>query len=293
VKRLLLAFLALTIVVSAGAREGPILKEFLWIAPDADKTLAASRAPGDCEALTLSPQAEIGRTVFRSPGLLGGPAARLGLSCEACHTNGRANALFFLPELTTKAGHADVTSEWSSKVRGDGVMNPVAIPDLAGVALRPTFGAARDQSLRHFVRGVIVEEFQGVAPDGEMLDALVAYLSALDAAACESSAPVTLAGAGADVLRAHAAMAHARDEQTRAVMAFSVRHALERIVERLPEPRFTPTRARLQSLARAVGQDSASDLWAAQFQVELKYLQRHVRATYFHAPTLRRALNAR
>jgi hypothetical protein len=128
---------AALLVLAAAPATPQLLREQSWTAPG--ETLAHNMiaTPAECIA-TRTRETEIGRALFRSPTLLGGPAARLGLSCNACHNNGRANARFMLPELTDRMGAADVTSEWASHVRGDGVMNPVNIPDLAGVGARTT-----------------------------------------------------------------------------------------------------------------------------------------------------------
>lgn len=160
------ALLAAGFVVLVGAAPAgttQIVRAQAWTAPGPSLAHDLTHAPGECVA-RRSIEVEAGRALFRSPGLLGGPAARAGLSCQACHTNGRVNDKFFLAELTDRVGAADATSEWASKVRGDGVMNPRDIPDLVGVGDRATLGQARDPSLEHFVFGVISEEFQGDPP---------------------------------------------------------------------------------------------------------------------------------
>ena len=113
---------------------------------------------------------EIGRALFRSPDLAGRAGGAGGLSCNACHSNGRVNARFLLPELTDRAGAADVTSEWSSKTRGDGVANPVRYSGSRGRRRSATASDTRATlRLEHFVHGVIVEEFQGEAPPAQAL----------------------------------------------------------------------------------------------------------------------------
>ncbi|MFL6729987.1 MAG: hypothetical protein ACJ8EZ_08675, partial [Sphingomicrobium sp.] len=42
----------------------------------------------------------VGRALFRSPLLLGGQAARAGLSCASCHRNGRSNPHFHFPGIS-------------------------------------------------------------------------------------------------------------------------------------------------------------------------------------------------
>src|SRR5205085_9644502 len=128
----------------------PALRAQIWTEHSATLAHDLTSNPGECLNAPQEPDArahvEVGRALFRSPALLGGPAARTGLSCNSCHSNGRVNARFLLPELTNRAGAADTTSEWASKVRGDGIVNPRDIPDLVGVGAKATHGHLNDPS---------------------------------------------------------------------------------------------------------------------------------------------------
>jgi hypothetical protein len=271
-----------------------------WTAPGASLAHDLTHAPGECLA-RRSTEVEVGRALFRSPGLLGGPAARAGLSCQACHTNGRVNGEFFLAELTNRAGAADATSEWASKMRGDGVMNPRDIPDLVGVGDRAALGQARDPSLEHFVLGVISEEFQGVSPPDEALRSLMAYLRALRVDACGSrETQITLALSADDVRRAVSA-AEASDPQTAYLLLFAAQDAVGRIAERLPQSRFGRERSRLEALARELGsirseQNASLALsvvlpgWRARFDATVAQAARREDETYFNEETLSAAL---
>ena len=115
---------------------------------------------------------EVGRAAFRTPLLLGGQAARLGLSCESCHANGRGNPAFRFPGLSGAPGTADVTAPLMSARRGDEVFDPRPIPDLA--APGKVARVRGDPALGAFVRGLIVEEFDGREPPPAVLDGLVA-----------------------------------------------------------------------------------------------------------------------
>ncbi|MBU6374200.1 MAG: hypothetical protein KJS97_15855, partial [Alphaproteobacteria bacterium] len=244
---------------SSSAAAPIVLQDQAWLAPTPDPAAALTRAPRECLART-SPQIEAGRALFSAPTVLGGPAARAGLSCAACHTAGRTNARFLLPELTDRAGAADVTSEWASKLRGDGRMNPVPIPDLAGAAMRPVYGAAQNPSLHAFIRGVVVEEFQGrdTAP---VIDALTAYVAALDAACGAEDTPLSLDAALADIDRALAAAADpAGDPHLAGATLLAARHLIGRVAERTPpRPAFAKTRADLARLAADIGAARAPD----------------------------------
>jgi hypothetical protein len=294
-------FLLPAVLVLGAASDAPLLlREQAWTARTERLAHDLTHAPGECLA-SAGESVEIGRALFRSPALLGGPAARAGLSCHACHANGRATAAFMLPELTDRAGAADVTSEWSSRVRGDGVMNPVDIPDLADVAGRAAFGQAREPSLERFVERVIVEEFQGEAPPQQAFDGLVAYLRALSSNACESGAsPVTLAGAASDVRRALAA-AESADEASASLLLLAAQDAVGRIVERLPAGKFGRERRSFEALARELGAlrraadvsislAAAAPGWRARFDAAVARMAPRESRTYVDEATLRRAL---
>jgi hypothetical protein len=296
VKRLALAAV---FVLGAAAPCAPILlREQAWTPAGERQAYDMTHAPGECAAARTQ-ASEIGRALFRSPQLLGGPAARAGLSCNACHSNGRVNARFMLPELTHRAGAADVTSEWASKTRGDGVANPVDIPDLAGVGSRVALGHARDPSLEHFVRSVIVQEFQGHEPTPQGFDGLIAYLRSNEACAAVV-APITLTQAADDVRRALAA-AESADGETASPVLLAGQDAMGRIVERLPASRFRRERQSFETLSRELGaMRNADDVsaamqtalpgWRARFDAAVARTARRERQTYFNERTLARAL---
>ncbi len=295
------AFAALLLAATAGAPL--VLRAQAWTANDAALAHDLTHAPRECVGV-LSAEAQAGRALFRSPGLLGGPAARLGLSCNACHTNGRVNATFFLPELTNRAGAADVTSEWASKVRGDGVMNPREIPDLAGVGARPTHGRLADPSLEHFVHSVIEEEFQGQAPSPRAFNAVIAYLRSLDANICSpGEIAITLSDAAGDVRRAVSA-AQGEDAATSSALILAAQNAMGRIAERLPQTRFGSQRAALEALSRELGAmrrsanvaaaletDTAG--WSVRFDAIIAQIEPREHETYFNEARLQTALSRR
>lgn len=296
------ALAALALAATVGGATPTLLRAQSWTEGTPALAHALTHAPRECVG-RLTPQAEAGRALFRSPGLLGGPAARLGLSCNACHANGRVNASFFLPELTDRAGAADVTSEWASKVRGDGVMNPRPIPDIAGVASRPTHGQLADPSLEHFVHSVIEEEFQGLPPAPQAFDDVIAYLRALDAHNCRGEVNLRLRDAVSDVRRAVAA-AEIADAPTASALLLAAQDAMGRVVERLPQTGFPQERVALEGLARELGamryaEDVPAALqtdaagWNARFDAALAQITPRERQTYFNEATLRVALRRR
>jgi hypothetical protein len=293
-----LAVLLIAAGEGGGGVAAPLLREIGWTDPTADVARVATLRPGECLA-GADAMIETGRALFRSPQLLGGPAARVGLSCEACHTEGRINAHFLLPELTDRPGMADVTSEWASKVRGDGMANPVPIPDLVGVARKERFGSHGEKSLDAFVRSVIVDEFQGHEPAPRAFAGLMAYLRALEPGACTPDAPVTLAAAADEVRRALAAArasVAARDEETARALLLAAQDAMARLAERLPAPAFDADRRRLEVLSRELGAaeatrtDAYGPAWMARFDAAVARVQRRERRTYFNPDVLRAAL---
>lgn len=172
------------------------LSEARWLPPERLYD-ALSRQPREC----LRPAADeaekqavlIGRTAFSAPLLLGGQAARAGLSCSSCHRRGRGNPDFTFPGLSGAAGTADVTSSVLSSHRGDGTHNPKPIPDLAD---SPRLAAhdRESRALETFIRGLIVEEFDGPQPTPAVLRGLAEYVRAVDPKACpaKGNEPVRL-----------------------------------------------------------------------------------------------------
>lgn len=191
----------------AADRAAPI-RAMRWAAPAADPVRAFATAPAECLARPADAEAalavEVGRAAFRTPVLLGGQAARAGLSCESCHRSGRDNPDFLFPGVSGAPGTADVTSSLFSSHRGDGLDDPRPIPDLSGPRAR--LKVAPDD-LPAFIHGLITEEFDGPEPPVAVLAGLSAYVRALGPEACPSSGrePVTAAALMADARRALAA----------------------------------------------------------------------------------------
>ncbi len=224
------------------------LRAMRWIAPGTDIVRAFASAPTEClkrpatEPERLS--VKIGRAAFRTPLLLGGQAARAGLSCESCHRSGRDNPDFQFPGASGAAGTADVTLSLFSSHRGNGVHDPKTIPDLSGP--RDHLKVAPGD-LPAFIRGLIVEEFDGAEPTPETLAGLAAYVSALSPEACprEARTPITPTGLLAEARRAVRAARGTTDARTAVLMIAAARAQLGLIDERFDE---LPTeRAHLRS----------------------------------------------
>ncbi len=259
--------LALASCATAPEAMAPVTSDSLralrWVAPEADAVKALTTAPVACEpAPAKEPDDEslkltLGRIAFESPALLGGAAARMGLSCSSCHINGRGNADFFVAGVSGAPGTADVTSSLFSKVRGNDAFDPVAIPDLA----TRDGGQMKDRTSKPFadkVRGLIVEEFDGQAPPTYVFDAVLAYLDSIGIAHCADPAAIEKV----DYLDDYAAVMSAstillvRDAPAD-VKLFYIRVARERL-ERLHE-RFTRGDARPQIESLSARFASAAD----------------------------------
>ena len=295
------AFAALILIVALTAATASPLIEARWTAPARQIAVLTSQ-PAECFSVPIrrdqAQLAMIGRAAFRAPLLLGGQAARAGLSCASCHRNGRGNPDFRFPGLSGADGTADVTSSLMSSHRGNGVFDPKRIPDLA----RDPPKISRDPSqadLRTFIHGLIVEEFDGAEPPPRVLDGLTAYVRSLGPRACPPVAeqPITVAATLAD---ARAAILSARDAwqagdaETARLMIGAARSTLGRIDQRYAGPSLQTERARIaqsdQTLralqqqidARAATVPARIDTWLAQSRRDETQLRSTERASLFN-----------
>lgn len=264
-----------------------MIESLRWTAPG-HEIAALSKQPSTCLSFKPDAEAEVraGLALFNSPALLGGQAAKAGLSCSSCHTNGRGNPHFLLPSLSDKAGTADVTNSFFGPARGNGVNDPVPIPDLAmpGKISREQ----TDPALILFTRNLIVDEFSGKPPSAAMLNALAAYMRAI-----QSCAGNLDTGAGVDQRRRlddqlaiiDAALDGANtmhqngDHAAVSVLISGVRHQLGLIHERYAAARFRRERLlllnaskRLQAIANTPDQRKLPKLlqiWRQDFDRKL------------------------
>jgi hypothetical protein len=233
------------------------LREARWLAQDA-LYQGLIREPPECFARPSDPaerrKAAIGRVAFRTPLLLGGQAARAGLSCASCHRNGRGNPDFLFPGLSGPPGTADVTASLMSSHRGDGRFNPKPIPDLGGPrsALKMSRNPG-DRSLETFIRGLVVEEFDGPEPSAAVLAGLAAYVRALRPEACAHgderiglASRLALAGEAAE-------LALAEKGETQRLLFAAARSQLGAIDERFTIAGGEPARAVLRDADRELG----------------------------------------
>ena len=210
-----------------------------------------NRLPSECFRPPADPRerrsAEIGRIAFRAPLLLGGQAARVGLSCSSCHRNGRGNPDFHFPGISGAAGTADVTASLLSSHRGDGIFNPKPIPDLAGdPAKRIVTRDPAKPDLEKFIHGLITQEFDGPEPPPAVLRGVAAYVRAIAAPNCgRGDVPLTARLILTEIDTALRLARSERDPATARLLIGAARSNLGRIDERFQLPGLERDRALL------------------------------------------------
>ncbi len=310
--RRLLSAGALLLVLAGAADAGPLpISEARWL-PAERRLEGLSTQPPEC--LRMPPNepdrqaVAIGRAALRAPLLLGGQAARAGLSCASCHKNGRGNPDFSFPGLSGKPGTADVTSSIMSSHRGDGTHNPKPIPDLAD----PPRLAAHDResrALERFLRGLIVEEFDGREPTPAVLNGLAEYVRAIDPEACrgKGAEPIRLETMLSDGRAAMAAAVRAlegRDRPTALFLVGAARSQLGRVDERFRLPGLEPSRellrrsdVKLRAIEAAIRRgapDASRQMqdWQRRWPELKRRLQRQEERSFFSRRVLRRYLRS-
>ena len=234
---------AFLLLVAGDVAAAPPLRDARWLAPGVPIATLA-RQPSSCLVMPRDEKAAravtIGRVAFRTPLLLGGQAARVGLSCASCHRNGRGNPNFFFPGLSGAPGTADVTTSLLSSHRGDGIANPKPIPDLAAPERKRIITRdPKGRELENFIHGVIVEEFDGREPPPLVLHGLSAYVRAISPRSCGYGEKLSLGAhlGDADAALGAAAYAWSRgDRATARLMVAGARTALGLIDERYAPP---------------------------------------------------------
>lgn len=186
--RAIAAAAALLLGGAASPSDLPI-REARWL-KTSDLAADLVHQPAECHQPYNDPvlerSAKVGAMAFRAPLLLGGQAARAGLSCSSCHRNGRTNSDFHFPGISGQPGTADVTASLMSSHRGDGIFNPKPIPDLAGdpAKLKVSRDPSKDD-LKRFIHGLVTQEFDGPEPPPAVLDGLTVYVRSLSRTACK------------------------------------------------------------------------------------------------------------
>lgn len=186
---------ALTCLTASVLAQGPItLREVGWLSRegqlealtseprfDRDEVFAAAaQSPLAAQYPTpahLRADLEVGEALFKTPLVLGGQAAKAGISCHSCHVNGRSNPHFQFPAISGEPGTADVTHSFFSATLGNGVPDSVPIPDLARGGKISHDPGTRD--LERFIATIVVGEFTGPEPVPGAIEPLATFVRAL------------------------------------------------------------------------------------------------------------------
>jgi hypothetical protein len=281
----------------------PALREARWIVPDQRLGLLTMPPIACIRPSRDAPEHEsrsVGETAFRTPLLLGGQAARAGLSCASCHINGRSNHGFSFPGVSGVPGTADVTSSVLSSHRGDGQFNPKRIPDLA---LDPpkVSRALGEPALPSFIRGLIVAEFDGPEPSPAVLNGLADYVRGLRREGCtaQGNSPVTLASesdALLPALRAANAALKRGDRPTANLMIAGARATLGRLYERYQPAYLADERAAILKMdaqlqvLQSVSPTAMPDGLAAEIDALQRLLSKRESRSLYNRKLLAKAL---
>ncbi len=200
---------------------------------------------------------QIGEALFRTPIILGGQAAKARISCNSCHLSGGDNEYFLFPNISGAAGTADVSNSFFSSFRGNQNFDPVIIPDLRKKGKIPV---QNEQKLRTFIRGLIVEEFNGNEPSDKTLDFLVIYLQkiaedkqnhnpAIEDRSSNLSVhdPITIIEQSIDNIRYSI---NNDDRETAILLIAAIRHQMGLIYERYQHPRLKKTQNETRNLSQ-------------------------------------------
>ena len=301
---------AAVLLCAAAAPAGLPLREARWLAsPDIAADL--THQPAECRsrypdrALQLS--AEIGRIAFRAPLLLGGQAARAGLSCSSCHRDGRTNVHFHFPGISGDPGTADVTASLMSSHRGDDIFNPKPIPDLAGDPAKLKVSRdPRKDDLRSFSHGLVTLEVDGPEPPPAVLDGVVAYVRSLSAANCRGPQTVAVRlEPMLDDVETAVRLAEEEyatgDQQSARVMLAAARSQLGAIDERFDLPGGKDNRTLLRQADSELKSIELADPasrsmfheWQAKWPARARQLRIAEPQSFFSEPVIRRALAER
>lgn len=246
------AAIGLTCAAVAQAADRPLIQAMAWLDP-AQHIAALTTEPRSI-GVAQDQQAIAGEALFHTPTLLGGQAAKAGLSCASCHENGRDNPAFLFPNVSGKPGTADVTSSFFSSHRGNAIFDPVKIPDLT--ATGKISRAANSQELEKFIRNLIVEEFNGQEPTPSVLAALAHYVRSLSADTGNDRIALTVESQLAAIDQAVQAAKQARQNnelKLSHLLLASARHRLGLIHERYAGKHLTRQRSAIMSASRELG----------------------------------------
>ncbi len=250
----------------------PDLAALKWLSSTADPVAHLTQHPSTCLTQPTDPAVQRGALLFESPTLLGGQAAKAGLSCAACHRNGRGNPDFVFTGISGAPGTADVTHGLFSKLRADQVFNPVPIPDLATAEGRSRVDRSDPGILESFLSAQIIEEFSGTAPDRDAVSDLASYIRALDDTTCDADQREPISWQR-EIQLIRAGLT--QDAPRMSAYTNAMRAAAGRIHERFPEAEHAALRQKLIAFSRALETDESK----FDFEADLRAIEAELAAT--------------
>lgn len=275
------------------------LTELNWINSDASALAVLTTQPANCsvsDSVEHEGRIASGEALFNSPLLLGGQAAKAGVSCATCHRNGRDNPNFVFQGVSGEPGTADVSHGLFGKLRDDDQFNPVEIPDLALPAGKQIVFREDSRALTTFLEAQIVEEFDGVPPQEPIISDLVAYLQSLKGD-CENNLPEprsweTEMKRVASVFERQRAIMEA-DPETASAYVDAGRAALGRLHARYASTEHEQLRGQLVAFSRRLQKGMSAYEFAEAHLALSAELERHARTSLYDRETLQLSLAAR
>lgn len=262
-----------------------------WIGQGVDPVAHLVQEPATCLRQGDDAAVKRGELLFESPFLLGGQAAKSGISCAACHRNGRGNPDFVLTGISGAPGTADVTNGFFSKYRADHEFNPVPIPDLARPDGRQRVNRSDSGTLEAFLASQVSEEFDGSIPDPAVVADLAAYVRALDDRHCgpEKTKPQTWHDE-VRLLRSGAEYINANDLGSSNAYVDAMRAALGRLNARFQSPRSEAVRDQLIKMSRTL-EDYPDERLTERAIVDLEdLLRQHEGRSFYRSDVVLSAL---
>lgn len=229
------ALLMLLIAHGVSASDLLALKESVWLSSNitpSDKLFSLTNKPTECLNPDAPAIATLGRLAFESPALLGGQASRISLSCASCHPSGRTNPHFFIKDISSIPGSADITHSFFSSTGGNNTLTAVTIPDLARLD-QSKIKNRQSIEFRNKLRQLIEVEFDGQRPPTIIIDALQTYLAHTDTKYCQTtqdqSRTINMSDDWLRLLEAVNALAYYTDKDINKLLIRIARKRLENI----------------------------------------------------------------
>ena len=280
-------------------------RELAWVKQISDQSQFLNLTQSECintDTEIDNRAIKLGRIAFQSPRLLGGQAARMGLSCASCHPAGRRSEDFFIQQISSKPGNADVSHGFLSSKGGNSEFNPVRIPDLADRGAMQ-ISNRNSKEFRDRLTQLIEVEFDGRTPTHTVFESLRYYLANSDTQFCtepDARYAVDLDFDWQDLIDAIAVALdaiQARDHDTLKFVIGASRSRLEVIYRRYGAEPIATLDAELIKHSRALEkiliQETATDQtkqlerWLSSSQKLYKQLRKHQHTSWYNNAVVR------